>query len=184
MSNEQKVYAEIEQRGCVNELTIVSAFPCVDVFGIIRNLAQRGLIERSFGGAVKVATAPASNSVEVKLAEPQPKSAIWKQKRKYFFRLNPRKHLKRQIASRIVFYLAHISTGPIRYMTIYKNLHASRYRDYLGHDLWVEALEYLGTAISRKRGMIWLERETKRVSKLPWPYKRTDIPNVGLLYRR
>jgi hypothetical protein len=40
----------------------------------------------------------------------------------------------------------------------------------------LEALEYLGSAISRKRGMISLERETKRISKLPWPYKRTDKP--------
>jgi hypothetical protein len=89
------------------------------------------------------------------------------------------KEFRDQIASRIVHYLVRISIGshaPIPYMNIYKNLHASRYRDHTGHDLWAEVLEYLGSAISRKRGMISLERETKRISKLPWPYKRTDKP--------
>jgi hypothetical protein len=83
------------------------------------------------------------------------------------------------MASRIIHYLAHISTGshtPIPYMDLYKNLHASRYRNYIGRDVWVEALSYLGNAIRRKKGMVWLERKTKRVSKLPWPYKRTEIP--------
>ena len=44
MSSEEKVYTEV---------------------AVIRRLAQRGLIERSAGGAVKVATAPMSSSVKL-----------------------------------------------------------------------------------------------------------------------
>jgi len=161
----------------VNPLTVANSLPRVDVYAVMQRLIGRGILER-VGGGVKIAEClvptPVPEQTEKPFAEPQPQPAIWKQKRKYFSPLNPRKNLKRQMASRIVFYLAHISTGSILYMTLYKNLHASRYRDYSGHDLWAEALEYLGTAICRRRGMIWLERETKRVSKLPWPYLRMN----------
>ena len=44
MSSEEKVYTEV---------------------AVIRGLAQRGLIERSAGGAVKVATAPMSSHVKL-----------------------------------------------------------------------------------------------------------------------
>jgi hypothetical protein len=59
-------------------------------------------------------------------------------------------------------------------MTLYKNLHASRCRNCAGRDVWQEALTYLGKAVRRKNGNIWLKQETKRLSKLPWPYERID----------
>ena len=182
MSDEQRVYDAILRLGCaqgsVNELSVVYAFPRIAVYGIIRALVQNGRIERTTTGALKIAVRTAVLTPALS-APPQAAESVAElrkptRKRKYFSRLNPRKDLTRQMASRIIHYLAHIWTGPILYITLYKNLQASRYTDYIGHDLWVEALEYLGGAIRRKRGMIWLERETKRVSKLPWPYQRVN----------
>jgi hypothetical protein len=50
-------------------------------------------------------------------------------------------------------------------MTLYHSLHGERYRDWNGrwngHDLWREALDYLGRAVRREHGLIWLDDETK-----------------------
>jgi hypothetical protein len=41
MSDEEKVCDAIEERGWVNELSVVSRFPGIDVFVVIRVLVQR-----------------------------------------------------------------------------------------------------------------------------------------------
>jgi hypothetical protein len=61
--------------------------------------------------------------------------------------------------------------GRVVYMVLYYSIHGERYRNWNGRDLWAEALKYLGGSIHRKRGLIWLDRETTVVSSLTWPYK-------------
>jgi hypothetical protein len=92
--------------------------------------------------------------------------------RPYFARLDCRKDLEKQIASRIVQYICAESgeDGRAIYMAMYHSLHGNRYRSVHGRDLWAEALKYLSRTVCRKHGLIWLD--TKRfVPDLPPPYK-------------
>ena len=59
---------------------------------------------------------------------------------------------------------------PVDYMKMYHSLHGNRHRDRNGEDLWAGALCYLGRAIRRKHGFIWLDA-TKTFPDLPPPYK-------------
>lgn len=54
MNDEQKVYDIVQRLGCVNELSVVYAFPRIDVYGVIRALIQRSLIERTATGALEI----------------------------------------------------------------------------------------------------------------------------------
>jgi hypothetical protein len=92
--------------------------------------------------------------------------------RPYFARLDLRRDLKKQMASRMVQFLCAESDedGRVVYMRMYHRLHGNRYRDRKGEDVWAEALKYLGRAIRRKNGLIWLDG-TKVVPDLPPPYK-------------
>jgi hypothetical protein len=92
--------------------------------------------------------------------------------RPYFARLDRRKDLNRQIASRIVQYISAESdeVGRVGYMRMYHSLHGNRYRNVRGRDLWVEALNYLGRSVCRRHGLIWLN-EKRTVPDLPSPYK-------------
>lgn len=170
---EKKVYSAVERlagRSGVNEMTVAYSCPGVDVFGILRALVQRGLLERTSAGAVRIASpiVPlAPPSVIRTVAEPIRKPP--KPPRKYFAHLNPKKDFVKQIASRIVQYLA-AEGYRVRYMCLYHSLHGTRYRDFDGRDIWLEALLLLGIAVRRQHGFIWLDRETRLVSKLPWPY--------------
>jgi hypothetical protein len=59
MNDEQRVYEAIQGLGrvnsSINELSVVYAFPRIDVYGVIRALIQRGQVERTATGAVKIA---------------------------------------------------------------------------------------------------------------------------------
>lgn len=55
-------------------------------------------------------------------------------------------------------------------MRMYHSLHGGRYRDRNGEDVWAEALKYLGRAIRRKHGLMWIDR-ARMVPDLPSPYK-------------
>jgi hypothetical protein len=92
--------------------------------------------------------------------------------RPYFARLDPRKDLTKQVAARIVQYLAAESdeTGRAVYMVLYHSVHGERYRNWRGRDLWAEALQYLGSSIRRTNGLIWLD-EKRMIPDLPSPYK-------------
>jgi hypothetical protein len=61
------------------------------------------------------------------------------------------------------------------------SLHGNRYRDRNGEDLWAEALKYLGRAIRRKHGLIWIDK-ARMVPNFPWPYK--PLPKFTLRKRR
>jgi hypothetical protein len=92
--------------------------------------------------------------------------------RPYFARLDSRRDLEKQMASRIVQYICAESDedGRVTYMAMYHSLHGNRYRNVRGRDLWDEALKYLSRTVCRKHGLIWLD--TKRfVPDLPPPYK-------------
>jgi hypothetical protein len=92
--------------------------------------------------------------------------------RPYFARLDPRKDLRKQVAARIVQYLAAESdeSGRVVYMVLYYSVHGERYRNWNNRDLWAEALEYLGRSIRRAHGLLWLDR-ARMVPDLPSPYK-------------
>ena len=61
-------------------------------------------------------------------------------------------------------------------MRMYHSLHGNRYRDRNGKDVWADALKYLGGAIRRKHGLIWIDGQTM-VPDLPSPYK--PIPKMN-----
>jgi hypothetical protein len=111
MNDEQKVYDTIKRLGCVNDLSVVGAFPRIDVYGVIRALVQRGLSERTGTGAVRIVESPVVPAAPAPVEIAEPLISKLTRKRRYCSRLNPRKNLKRQMASRIIHYLAHISTG-------------------------------------------------------------------------
>ena len=116
----------------------------------MRRLVAVGVLERLGAGAIRIAdVAPPANAeanvraktpstcsgspVEVKFAEPKRKPP-----RPYFARINPNKDMKKQVASRIVQYIAAHGdeSGRVAYMAMYHSLHGSRYCDRDGHDLW------------------------------------------------
>jgi hypothetical protein len=109
-------------------------------------------------------------------ALPHAEGHVAKPKRKpprpYFAHLDSRKNLKEQMASRMVQFLCAESDedGRVVYMRMYHSLHGGRYRDRNGEDVWAEALKYLGRAIRRKHGLMWIDR-SRMVPDLPSPYK-------------
>jgi hypothetical protein len=119
----------------------------------------------------KGATNPAVHAVP-----PDGEGEVAKPKRKpprpYFARLDPRKDLKKEMASRMVQFLCAESDedGRVVYMKMYHSLHGNRYRNLRGEDVWAEALKYLGRAVRRKHGLIWLDSK-RVVPDLPSPYK-------------
>jgi hypothetical protein len=181
--NEQKVRDSVTLHGSslgINPDTIACAFPALDVFAIVQQLVDRGVIERVGAGAIRIADVvpPANAEPSVSLAAIAPPAEMIiakprKPPRPYFARLDPRKDMKKQIASRIVQYIAanDEENGQVVYMVMYHSLHGNRYRDRDGHDLWGEALRYLGRAVRRGHGCVWLDRETRLISDLPSPYK-------------
>jgi len=103
--------------------------------------------------------------------------------RPYFARLDPGKDLKKQMASRMVQFLCAESDedGCVIYMRMYHSLHGNRDRDRNGEDLWAEALKYLGRAIRRKHGLMWIDGK-RMVPDLPSPYK--PMPKFSSRKRR
>jgi hypothetical protein len=121
--------------------------------------------ERKDAANLAVLTAPPD--AEENVAEPKRKPP-----RPYFARLDPRRDLKKQMASRIVQFICAESNedGRVVYMKMYHSLHGNRYRKVRGRDLWAEALKYLSRAVCRKHGLIWLDQK-RLVPDLPAPYK-------------
>ena len=185
---EQKVFDSVTLHGGslgINPDTIASAFPAWMSLSSSNSLLTVECLERVGAGAIRITdVVPPANAdanaraktppvamtppVEEKIAKPKRKRP-----RPYFARLDPRKDMNKQIASRIVQYIAAHGdeNGRVVYMDMYHSLHGARYRDWIGHDLWAGALRYLGRAVRRKHGFIWLDRGTKLISDLPSPYK-------------
>jgi hypothetical protein len=130
----------------------------------------------------KGATNPAVHAVpsdgEEEVAKPKRKPP-----RPYFARLDPRKDLKTQMASRMVQFLCAESDedGRVVYMLMYHSLHGNRYRDRNGEDIWAEALKCLDGVVRRKHGFIWLDNK-RVVPDLPSPYK--PLPKITPRKRR
>jgi hypothetical protein len=97
MNDEQKVYDAIRRVGSVNELSAVYAFPRVDVYDAIQGLVQRGLIERTGTGAVRIAESPIVRAAPVPVEIAAPLISKPTRKRRYCSRLNPRKNLETRL---------------------------------------------------------------------------------------
>jgi hypothetical protein len=186
---ERRVYASVKRLASnglgVNPTTVAYSCPTLDTYVIVKGLVDRRVLELVGAGAVRIAdVVPPANAdanaqaktppiavtppVEEQIAEPKRKPP-----RPYFARLDPSRDMKKQIAARIVQFIAahHDGDGRVVYMAMYQSLHGARYRNWNNYDLWAEALRYLGRAVRRNHGFIWLDRGTRLISDLPSPYK-------------
>ena len=145
-SDEHRVYRAVERLGGrdrgVNELSIASACPSLDVYEILRELAARGIVERQ-GSAVRILKewiAPCPPSVQLEAAIPAPEIQTRSSRKPQFPSLSndPRK-AAREMAARIKSQIRHYGEdGCMNISALRRSLHAYRHVS-----AWQAAMELL-----------------------------------------
>ncbi len=178
--DEQAVYRVVEQLGGrergVNELSIASACPSLDVYEILKELAERGIVERK-GSAVRILkqwTAFCPPTVQPEAAIPAPEIRTRSSRKPQFLSLShdPRK-AAREMAARIKSQVRHYGEDScMNISALRRSLHA--YRHVSAWDAAIALLVGSKQAIVANRVLTLLPTIEER---LPDPYgKKTKKP--------
>lgn len=180
--DEQTVHRVVEQLGGrnrgVNELSIASACPSLDVYEILRELAERGVVERQ-GSAVRILklwTASCPPTVQPEAAIPAPEIRTRRRKPQFPSLSHDPRKAAREMAARIKSQVRHYGEDSCTNISaLRRSLHAYRHVS-----AWQAAIELL---VGSKQAIV-----TNRVltllptieDRLPDPYqpdgKKTKKP--------